>query len=460
MNQHNQMNHSGRRTDTDNMQPYPSYKPSNIDWIGEIPSHWEIKGFKYIFYLEKGLTITKDNLTDEGILCVNYGEIHSKYGFELNTDIHKLKYVNSDYLETNPNSLLNQGDFIFADTSEDIEGSGNFTFLSSNKPVFAGYHTIIARPSFKTSSKFLAYELDSLDFRNQIKIRVKGVKVFSITQTILKELLLWLPPLPEQQAIVSYLDEKTALIDELILKKERKIELLKEQRIALINHAVTKGLNDEVEMKDSGIEWIGDVPEHWGVKKLNYVAKINSGATPDRSNPNYWDGEIPWIKTGEVDYNIIYSAEEYITDEGYKNSSTKLAPTGTLLMAMYGQGVTRGRVALLGVPATYNQACCAILFSEYVNNKFGFFFFKMAYEYIRDDGNETSQMNISTGYISSLKILVPPIPEQQAIAAYLDEQTTLIDKSIALESQKIEKLKEYRQSLISAVVTGKVCVLD
>ncbi|RZL40695.1 MAG: restriction endonuclease subunit S, partial [Pedobacter sp.] len=122
-------------------------KDSGVEWIGEIPEHWEIKRFRNTFKLGKGLTITKENLTDEGILCVNYGEIHSKFGFEVNPEIHKLKCVHPDYLINNSSSLINEGDFVFADTSEDLQGSGNFTYLNSKEQVFAGYHTVIARPS-------------------------------------------------------------------------------------------------------------------------------------------------------------------------------------------------------------------------------------------------------------------------------------------------------------------------
>lgn len=208
-------------------------------WIGEIPEHWEVKRLKDNFTLGKGLTITKENLKDEGILCVNYGEIHSKYGVELKPESHKLKCVDAEYLKNNANSLLNNGDFVFADTSEDIGGSGNFTFLNSDLPVFAGYHTIIARPNKSIYSKFLSYEFDSLIFRSQIKSKVKGVKVYSITQSILKELVIWLPPFEEQIAIAEYLENISAKISKAIGLKEREIEVLKEYKSSLINSAVT-----------------------------------------------------------------------------------------------------------------------------------------------------------------------------------------------------------------------------
>jgi type I restriction enzyme S subunit len=220
-------------------RPQNELKDSGIPWIGEIPEHWEVKKFRYIFSLGKGLTITKENLQDEGIACVNYGEIHSKYGFEVNPEIHELKCVDNEYLKSSPNALLKQGDFVFADTSEDIEGSGNFTYLNSNQKTFAGYHTVIARPKCIVNSRFLAYSFDSLSFRNQIRNKVKGVKVYSITQSILSEPVVWLPTIKEQEEIVEFLDNKCIKYDQSINLNVRQIEKLKEYKATLIDSAVT-----------------------------------------------------------------------------------------------------------------------------------------------------------------------------------------------------------------------------
>ena len=213
-------------------------------------------------------------------------------------------------------------------------------------------------------------------------------------------------------------------------------------------------------MKDSGVEWIGEIPEHWEVKKMFHVAKIDTGATPDRSKATYWGGKIPWVKTGEVNYKTIFETEEYISEAGLKNSATRLAPVGTLLMAMYGQGVTRGRVSLLGIKATYNQACCAMVFRDEIFNEFAFYYFVMAYPFIRDAGNETSQMNISAGYISSLRILRPSIVEQRKIVQFIKEQEFKYNQAINLQQTQIEKLKEYKATLIDSAVTGKIKVYE
>lgn len=214
-------------------------KDSGVELIGEIPEHWEVKRFRNIFNLGKGLTITKENLKEEGVFCVNYGEIHSIYGFELDTAMHLLRCVDEEYLQTDPKAIIKQGDFVFADTSEDIEGSGNFTYLKSSKPIFAGYHTVIARPKFKIVSRFFAYVFESTAFRNQIRAQVKGVKVYSITQFILKQPTVWFPLIEEQNQIVNYLDEQTNKLDTAISLKQQEIEKLKEYKSSLINSVVT-----------------------------------------------------------------------------------------------------------------------------------------------------------------------------------------------------------------------------
>lgn len=214
-------------------------KESGVEWIGEIPKHWEVSKVKNIFKFNKGLTITKENLSEEGVFCVNYGEIHSKYGFEVNPEVHDLKCVNSSYLQSDKNSLLYDGDFVFADTSEDIEGSGNFTYLNSSIPTFAGYHTIICRPKSDIVSRFFAYEFDSIAFRTQIQKRVKGVKVYSITQSLLKDMIVWIPPKQEQLQIVAYIDEQTAKIDRAIELQQNYIAKLKEYKATLIDSVVT-----------------------------------------------------------------------------------------------------------------------------------------------------------------------------------------------------------------------------
>ncbi|MBO1530623.1 restriction endonuclease subunit S [Psychrobacter sp. F1192] len=223
---------------TKGLNPDVPMKDSGIDRVGSLPEHWIINKFRFSFKFQRGLNITKDDLRDKGVLCLNYGEIHSKYGFELLPE-HTLKYVDYKYTETNHKSLLNNGDFVFADTSEDIAGSGNFSYINGMMQVFAGYHTLIAKPIIDFDSRFVAYLLDSRAFRGQVQQRVKGVKVYSITQSILKSTYIWLPPIDEQVKIVQELDLKMKLINETIQSYKTQIDRLKEYKTILINQAVT-----------------------------------------------------------------------------------------------------------------------------------------------------------------------------------------------------------------------------
>ncbi|MFW1939241.1 restriction endonuclease subunit S [Acinetobacter junii] len=224
---------------TKGLNPNAPMKDSGVEWLGEVPEHWTVLKNRHIFNFSKGLSITKENLQESGIPCVSYGEVHSKFGFEFNPEINDMKFVSEEYLKTSKNCLLNSGDFIFADTSEDFEGSGNFSYLNSNSQVFAGYHTVIARLKSKQKPRFFAYIFDSNAHRKQIQTQVKGIKVFSITQGILKDIYSWLPPVHEQDLIVEYLDNECKKISLLKAKQIELIEKLKEYRSSIISHAVT-----------------------------------------------------------------------------------------------------------------------------------------------------------------------------------------------------------------------------
>lgn len=214
-------------------------KDSGVEWLGEIPKDWEVKYFKHMFNFKKGLSITKADLKESGVPCVSYGEIHSKYRFELNPSKQDLKYVDEEYLSTGKSSLLEYGDFIFCDTSEDLSGCGNFTYLNEYSKVFAGYHTIIARANKEINYRYMAYLFESDDWRYQIRSKVSGIKVFSITQSILKTTTVIQPSLIDQKNISDYLDIKCNGINHTINKTKLQIEKLKEAKQSLISEAVT-----------------------------------------------------------------------------------------------------------------------------------------------------------------------------------------------------------------------------
>ena len=218
---------------------YDTYKDSGIEWIGEIPSEWEVKPIKALFSFGKGLPITKDNLTETGLSVISYGQIHSKnnIGTEIRNEL--IRYVDKIYYETNPQSLVHKGDFIFADTSEDLEGCGNFVYVNREEVLFAGYHTIILFSKEKNDNKYLAYLFQTDCWRRQISCCCSGVKLFSISRRILGSTNLILPSILEQQQISDFLDKKCSEIDKLITKKEQLVVELESYKKSLIYEVVT-----------------------------------------------------------------------------------------------------------------------------------------------------------------------------------------------------------------------------
>lgn len=211
----------------------------DIRWDIDYPEHWQIRRIRESFSFRKGLSITKANLEETGIAVISYGQIHSKKNSGVGLNEELIRYVNKTYLTTNRSCLVEKGDFIFADTSEDVSGCGNCAYVDQDDTIFAGYHSIIAHPAGSTNNKYLAYLFKSPTWRCQIRKKVNGVKVYSITQAMLKDAFILIPPATEQEEIVRHLDEVCAKIDAIIKKMEEKIENLQDLKIRLIADTVT-----------------------------------------------------------------------------------------------------------------------------------------------------------------------------------------------------------------------------
>ncbi|MDG0797871.1 restriction endonuclease subunit S [Pectobacterium punjabense] len=442
---------------------YPEYKDSGVEWLGKIPEHWQLSKLRYMFTFGKGLTITKENLQDEGIPCVNYGEVHSKYGFEVDPQEHPLKCVSETYLKNNTTSLLIKGDVVFADTSEDIEGSGNFTQLISNVTTFAGYHTIIARPLKRNNSRFYAYLLDCKELRAQVRHAVKGVKVFSITQAILRNISIWLPSENEQGKISAFLDHETTKIDDLIEKQQQLIELLKEKRQAVISHAVTKGLNPNVPMKESGVEWLGEVPEHWRLKQIRHLCTFLGGGTPSKSNPDFWAGNIPWVSPKDMKFDYIFDAEDHISESAVKQSSTKIIPVNSVLIVVRGMILSHSvPVAINTNRVTINQDMKALIPNFEISPEYLHLVLKGFKKSLLDltDNSAHGTKCLKTESFERMQIPLPPLHEQNKIIFDMKELISKIDSLLNRQYEATALLQERRTALISAAVTGKIDVRD
>lgn len=413
------------------------YKDSGIEWIGQIPKEWKIVPFKAYFTTGKGLSFTKADLTPQGHAVVSYGQVHSKVNTGTRLDDTLLRYIPDSITENGDASRMNKGDFIFADTSEDLEGCGNCVYVDRNMELYAGYHSVTAKPKVQYDNKFLAYYFLTPCWRSQIRSRVTGIKVYSISQSIINKTYIFVPPLSIQQKIADYLDKICGEVDELVAIQETMIEELKAYKQSVITEAVTKGLNPNVPMRNSGIDWIGNIPKHWQMKRLKFMCEIQTGNQDTQDAEQ--DGEYPfYVRSPKVEHSNKYSFE----GEG-------------ILMAGDGAGAGRVFHHAFGKYAVHQRVYRLSSFDD-IDTTFLFHYISNLFCKVMDMGSAQSTVpSVRLPMLQNFVVCIPSIEEQQHIATYLDTQCSEIDALIALKQAKIEELKEYKKSVIYEYVTGK-----
>lgn len=267
--------------------------------------------------------------------------------------------------------------------------------------------------------------------------------------------------MPEQEKIAAFLDHETAKIDALIEKQQRLIELLKEKRQAVISHAVTKGIDPNAPMKDSGVEWLGEVPVHWSLKKISHIGRVLNGSTPDKSKFSFWnEGSIPWLASSCLNSPTVDEPTELISAQAFERSSLELIPAGSLLVGMVGQGKTRGTSAVLTIESCINQNMAAIIPSKHVNINFLYYLFQAMYHDLRELGRGGNQAALNCEIVASIRVPIPAIEEQQCIVSFISKQLAVMILATDSADQQIKLLHERRSALISAAVTGKIDVRD
>lgn len=422
-------------------QRYDTYKDSGVQWLGEIPGHWEMRKMKYIFDER-----SEKNHPNEPMLSATQSEgviLQSKYQGRVvvvNTGFEGLKLVKDGDFVIHLRSF--QGGIEYAYDRGII--SAAYTILNPKYPEFSAYYKRL----FKSSS-----------FIDLLKICVTGIREGqNINYSKLKQFFIPLPPLSEQRSIVSFLDAKCGKIDEWVTKKQKEVEHLQELKQRVIADAVTRGLNPHVKMKATNIPWIKEIPEHWERNKvLRLFKQIGSGTTPSSGDASlYADEGTPWLQSGDFNNNEINSTSKFLTDKALDNYSLKLYNSGGVVIAMYGASI--GKVGLLNIATTVNQACCVLSDSDHLLQKFSFYVFINEKDNLVKKSKGGTQPNISQEIIKSHYIPVPPLSEQRSIVSYLDAKCAKIDKLIANITKEIECIKEYKQRLISDVVTGQIKV--
>ena len=271
----------------------------------------------------------------------------------------------------------------------------------------------------------------------------------------LEKLLICYPEIQEQTRIAAYLDKKCIEIDAIIDAKEKTNELLKEHRQSIIYEAVTKGLDLTVPMKDSGIEWIGEIPESWNCKKIKYAFSLVAGATPKSGNEEYWDGDIIWITPADYTTEDIYIYEGHktITTEGLNSCATTMIPEESIV---FSKRAPIGLVAINKVPLCTNQGCISCIPNKDIDSKFYYYVMSAFTKEFDLFGSGTTFKEISAEAFANFVLPNTRIEEQIEIAEYLDLKCQEINDLISSNNATIEKLKEYRQSVIYEAVTGKV----
>lgn len=443
------------------MKRYETYKDSGVLWQEKIPSHWRLVSFKRLFSFGRGLSITKADLVEEGIPVISYGQIHSKQNTGTKIEQHLLRYVPESYTEGNDSSKVNKGDFIFADTSEDLEGCGNCVYIDKDYLLYAGYHSIIARSIQSSDNKYLAYLFKTDCWRSQIRSSVNGVKVFSVTQSTLSDSTVILPPVEEQITIASYLDHKVGQIDATIAEKEQMLEDLKAYRSAIISEAVTKGLDKNVEMKDSGIEWMDMIPKHWNINKLKIFADISTGTTPSTDNKEYWKEPTEnWYTPSDFcEENVhLETSSRKVSTAAFQGSACRVFKKDVVLVV--GIGATLGKIGISSVECSANQQINAIEFYDKVYPLFGAYYLSSLKEVMKSLASAATLAIMNQSVTGSIPFVCPFLDEQKKIADYLEKKTKSIGSLLNQIKVQIDELKSYKSALITEAVTGKIDLRD
>ena len=429
-------------------------RDGGVEWIGKMPKDWIIEPLKSKFAFGKGLPITKANLTDCGYPVLSYGQIHSKKNNPVHILPELIRYVGNEFSDYKQ-SWANEGDILFADTSEDVSGIGNHSYVDLQDGIYAGYHTILARKLTTIDSRYFSFQFQTDAWRYQLRQYATGIKVFSITKRMLSNANVLVPPLAIQQRIADYLDDKCSKIDTIVAKQEKIIEKLKEYRLALILETVTKGTNENVAYKECNVEWMKKIPAQWDIATIARIATVVRGASPrPAGDPRYFNGhDVPWITVAEVTRDVgkyIYETESFLTSDGAKLS--RFVEEGTLLLSNSG--------ATLGVPKITKIAGCindgsVAFYNLKIDKEYLFYVLASRTIELRKQMQGYGQPNLNTTIVKAIEVPIPTREEQKRIVVFLDQKCESIDKQVACREQLISKLTEYKKSLIYECVTGK-----
>lgn len=423
-------------------------KESGVQWLGEIPAHWDVKP---VYALT--LATDKRDPSQKPYTEFRYIDV-SSISSELN-QISAFEELMGYDAPTRARNVVFEGDTIFATVRPYLRNIALIPIELHDSICSTGY--CVLRPErIKLKSCYLFYSCISAGFVASVEVHQQGVSYPAVSDRVVRRQVIPLPPLHEQRAIASYLDRETAKIDSLIGETEALNALLSEKRVALISQAVTKGLDAGAEMKESGVEWLGEIPTHWEAIRVKLLSSVRRGASPRPiDDPIYFDdeGEYAWVRIADVTASARYLTRttQRLSDTG-KAKSVPLEP-GELFLSIAGS---------VGKPIITHIKCCIhdgfVCFERLTEDREFLYYVFLSGELYKGLGKLGTQLNLNTETVGNISVPVPPLAEQRAIAKYLDRETARIDALIKKNDELIALLREKRTALISAAVTGKIAV--
>ncbi len=435
------------------LKPYAAYKDSGLAWLGQVPEHWSVFPNRAVFSEVKdrdhpdaemlSVTITRGIVRQKALLAGS----SKKDSSNLNKAAYKL--VKPKDIAYNKMRAW-QGAIGASDFLGIISPAYVVMRLRDAENLPRYFHHLCRTPQFAKEAERWSYGITS----DMWSLRPEHFKMIYTPQ----------PPPEEQAAIVRFLDWANARLERTIRAKRRVIALLTEQKQAIIHRAVTRGLDPTIPLKPSGIAWLGDIPVHWELWRISRFAKVGNGSTPSRANPRYWNGgTYPWLNSSQVNRGFIDSADQFVTSTALRECHLPRVQAGSLLVAITGQGKTRGMSAVLGVEATINQHIAYIsprvpvTKSEYLH-----LYFTAAYLQLRavSEDSGSTKGAITCEDLKRFKIAAPPLAEQLKIQTFVDSETQALNTAISRLNREIDLLREYRTRLVADVVTGKLDVRE
>lgn len=416
-------------------------KDSGIEWVKDIPSTWDVAYLSAVLSERKNKNI---GMKENNLLSLSYGNVIRK---DITTNDGLLPESFEGY------NIIEKDDIVLRLTDLQNDHRSLRTGLCKERGIITSAYCTLKKNSSKYDSRFLQYYLHSFDICKGFYGMGAGVRQ-GLNYDGIRKIEILLPPLAEQIAIADCIEEKTKKVDALIANQEAQIEKLKAYKQSLITEVVTKGLDPNVPMKDSGVEWIGLIPKHWNTIATKYLFRIESGATPKSENPEYFDGDIPWItpadyKTEEV---FVFGGRRNISELGLKSCSTTLIPKGSLI---FSKRAPIGAVAINAEELCTNQGCLSCIPKTEDIVKYYYYVMSVCTEQYNLLGSGTTFKEISATNFANFVLPNPSVSEQEEMVAYLDEKCSKVDRLIAIKNAKIDKLNKYKKSLIYEYVTGK-----